>query len=165
MKTKMLLAKLLLIVLSVSVIFGVVFTSLHFRVQGDLFRNAYSEKQKILESNRTFYTQNVSNIKSIERNIPIFSSPELLVTSISYDRVILDSGKSFIVKHKECKLFDNGQKVNIVQNNNKKREAYIFPEQTTPTLKSLFMIGNAYQNYLNENQIIIDCSAIPYDKD
>lgn len=162
MKQKTVINKIFFILLFLGLMSGILLFHFYFKVQGDLFRNAYHDKQQILEDNTATYIIEKANIKSIERNIPIFTVSTPLMTNERYDRIVFDNGKSFIIKNRDCKLTENNQSITIIQNKNKERESYIFPDRKNPDFESLFLFGKDYQNYLNDQQIIIDCSAIPY---
>lgn len=159
MKNKYLKLFSFILIVLVLGITGFMFFS-YDKIQNDLYDKEYYSKYHRYSEDPSYKIFH-SHLKSIDRDIPNYVSNKRLATNEKYDRVVFDNGQSYLVKNRSCFFKDNQQNINIVINKNNSQEVSLYPEKEHMNIHSLFYFGEKYKNYVSQQQIIKDCSAIP----
>lgn len=134
----------------------------YINLKNDVYNNSYYNKLTILKKDNN-YDIITAQIKSMDRNIPNYTSSKLLVTNQKYDRIMLDNGQAYLIRNTDCKMTDSSKLLTVAVNKNKQKQSFIFPEQEEISLGKAFYTGEKFQKYVYGIPKIINCSAISVD--
>lgn len=134
----------------------------YLNIKDNVYRDTYYEKLTALKNNSD-YKIITTHIKSMDRNIPNYTSSKLLVTNQKYDRVTLDNGQAYLIRNTDCRMTDNDKLLTIAVNKNDANQSFIFPAKQEISLRTAFYTGKTYQTYISDKPKIDNCSAISVD--
>lgn len=161
MKEKIILKICMVLVIMLIITAGLL-TWKYMTLKDNIYNNTYYNKLSALKKDNN-YDIITAHIKSMDRDIPNYTSSKLLVTNQKYDRIMLDNGKAYLIRNTDCKMTDNSKLLTVAVNKNNQKQSFIFPRQEEISLTTAFYTGEKFQKYISGIPKIVNCSAISVD--